>query len=112
MIVALGVNDAIMQVELPLFQDNAAKSMAYLAEFPGEKFVVLPISKVAASAPDLDTYREIIRSCAEKYPQIKVIDGYKLVPPQEELFVDGLHPNDAGFKIYADALAVEIKKCI
>lgn len=105
MIVGLGVNDALKAVELELFRDNAAKSMANFATFPGKKFLVMPIPKVASAELDLEVYREVIRSCAGEYPQIKVIDGYDLFPPREELYADGLHPNDAGFKIYAEGLS-------
>jgi hypothetical protein len=54
---------------------------------------------------------EVIRSVYEKYPFIKIIDGYKLVPPMVDFYGDPserkLHPSDEGFMLYALGLIKE-----
>ncbi len=57
----------------------------------------------------LDTAR-FIRENTEKYPQIKLVDGFNLIPHSEEYFIDGVHPNEFGMNVYADNLVREIKK--
>ena len=48
---------------------------------------------------------EIISACAERHPQMRVIDGFDLVPHDEALFGDlSLHPNDEGFSFYFENL--------
>ena len=54
-------------------------------------------------------HREAIRDAASKFPTVKIIDGYKLLPKLEHLFGDPdgrrrVHPNDEGFMRYALAL--------
>jgi lysophospholipase L1-like esterase len=53
---------------------------------------------------DVGTFAEgaqIIRAAAGKYRNIKVIDGWELLPHLEECVSDGLHPNDFGFQFVA-----------
>ena len=40
------------------------------------------------------------------------IDGGLLVPTVNELFTDGLHPNDTGFSLFAENLVMQMKKYI
>ncbi|MBQ8636933.1 MAG: SGNH/GDSL hydrolase family protein [Clostridia bacterium] len=51
----------------------------------------------------------IIKIC-ERYKNIKVVDGLKLVPHLYEYFLDGLHPNALGGEVYGRNLVEEIKK--
>ncbi len=41
-------------------------------------------------------------------PNLHLIDGLALVPNQSQYFVDGVHPNDAGFAFYAANLAAKL----
>ena len=55
--------------------------------------------------PSFDTVEKTIREATKPYGNISVIRGFDLVPHDEKYFADGyLHPNDAGFKIYAENL--------
>ncbi len=63
----------------------------------------------------LKTYVEIIREAAEYY-SLPVLDLYKVsglqpkIPLYQEKFMpDGLHPNDAGYRILADKIANFLK---
>ena len=51
----------------------------------------------------------IKRECA-KYPNIKVIDGFELVPNFPDYFLDDLHPNALGGEVYGNNLARKIKE--
>ena len=53
--------------------------------------------------------REILLRAAQKHPQVRVIDGYDLLPRIKALMFDGrLHPNELGFAIYAKRLAAAL----
>ena len=59
----------------------------------------------------LDEVRTLLRQEAERYPQITVIDCWDFIPHDEQYFFDQrLHPNDAGFSFYAEALYPEFIK--
>ena len=62
---------------------------------------------------DIDKLREmaeiIKRECA-KYPSIKVIDGFELVPNFTDYFLDELHPNALGGEVYGNNLVRKIKE--
>lgn len=59
----------------------------------------------------LEEVRVLLRQEAEKYPQIHIIDCWDFIPHDEQYFFDQrLHPNDAGFAFYAEALYPEFKK--
>ena len=53
-------------------------------------------------------HREAIAEAISRYPSVKTVDGYKLVPKMPEFFGDPggrcVHPNDEGFLHYALAL--------
>lgn len=38
-------------------------------------------------------------------PAVRLLDGLSLLPAWPDLFADGIHPNDAGFRLLADNLA-------
>lgn len=53
---------------------------------------------------------EKIKGIVEKYDQIKVVEGYKLVPHLSEYYLDNLHPNQLGAELYGRNLVCEINK--
>ena len=53
---------------------------------------------------------EKIKSVCSKYPNIKVVEGFKFVPCLEEYFADKLHPNALGAEMYGRNLVTEIRK--
>ena len=114
--IALGCND--WGIEREIFETNVREYLNKLVSLYSCRniYIILPIWRsdgegIAAGM----TFREhsaIIAKVASEYPFIKVIDGYKLVPPMPELFGDPsgrlVHPNDEGFLRYAFALVKEI----
>ena len=101
MFVALGVNDAILKTPPEEFEENTVKALENFKSFSGRKYIILPIPNMAPSTPDLEKYRGIIRRCAGKHPEIRIIDGYEFFPAEEANYHDGTHPNDKGAEIYA-----------
>ncbi len=104
MIVALGVNDAILKTDFGLFRENTGKSLQELVRFSGEKHLILPIPNTMPSTPNLEKYRDIIRDVVCRYPEIHVLDGYDFFPAEKENYFDGTHPDDRGAEIYANHL--------
>ena len=45
-----------------------------------------------------------------RYKNVKVIDGFRLVPHLPEYFRDNLHPNELGAEVYGRNLAGEIRR--
>ena len=60
--------------------------------------------------PTLISFCDKLKAICEKYPNITVIDGFKLVPHLEEYFLDKLHPNCLGGEVYGRNLVLEIEK--
>ncbi len=52
---------------------------------------------------------EIIKNTCAKYPNIKVVDGFSLVPCTKPYFPDGLHPNALGGELYGNNLVKAMK---
>lgn len=104
-VVGFGINDAAQLIDPVLFRERTREVLTMLNDFPGKAFIIVPISCLRVLEKDREAYSAIIREEHEKFPGITLIEGASFYPAQEEYFVDGVHPNDAGMKLYADALA-------
>jgi lysophospholipase L1-like esterase len=75
--------------------------------------VVSPIwrSSFACCNPciDYETVTETLRQAAAEFDNLHFICGVDLVPHEEAMFFDGLHPNDEGMAIYAEHLIAQLK---
>ena len=60
--------------------------------------------------PVLTDFCEKVKKIAEKYENVKVVEGMKLVPHFSEYFLDNLRPNCLGCEIYGRNLVDEIKR--
>lgn len=60
--------------------------------------------------PTLIKFCDKLKKIVAQYPNIKVVDGFKLVPHLSEYFLDNLHPNQLGAEIYGRNLVEEIRK--
>ncbi len=77
--------------------------------------VILPIWRADAQritpVGTFEEARRFLQNTAEKYANIRVIDGLTLTPHLPEFYSDRyLHPNDIGFQIYAANLLRQLKK--
>ena len=57
----------------------------------------------------VDLHNKIVSVC-QKYPNIKIVDGFKMIPCLDEYFIDRLHPNALGCEMYGRNLVEEIRK--
>lgn len=112
--VAYGTNDWNCGDEN--FESNVKRFLQRLCNFypTTTVYVILPIWRKDYDRITLvGTFKkavDYIRNIAKEFDNIKVIEGDSLVPHNEALFWDGyLHPNDMGFKFYADGLIKELK---
>lgn len=60
--------------------------------------------------PTLIRFCERLKEIVARYPNIKVVDGFKLVPHLPEYYLDLLHPNQLGSQIYGTELVREIQR--
>lgn len=60
--------------------------------------------------PTLVKFCDKLKDILAKYPNIKVVDGFKLVPHLPEYFLDNLHPNCLGTEVYGRNLVLKIKE--
>ena len=60
--------------------------------------------------PTLEKFCHKVKAICEKYSNIKVVEGYKLVPHLPEYFLDMLHPNFLGGEVYGRNLVLEMQK--
>lgn len=57
-----------------------------------------------------ERFCENIKKIAGSYKNVKVIDGFKLVPHLSEYYLDNLHPNCLGTETYGRNLVEEIRR--
>lgn len=81
----------------------------------GEEIPILCISPlwrgdVPDGLPTLTRFCANVREIAGRYPNVKIIDGFSLVPHLPEYFLDNLHPNALGTETYGRNLVEEIRR--
>ena len=65
---------------------------------------------VPNSEDTLTRFCENVKKIAGGYKNVKVVDGFKLVPHLPEYYLDKLHPNCFGAEVYGRNLVREIEK--
>lgn len=60
--------------------------------------------------PTLVKFCDKLKEILAKYPNIKVVDGFRLVPHLPEYFLDNLHPNGLGTEVYGRNLVEKIRE--
>jgi lysophospholipase L1-like esterase len=111
---AYGVNDFSQSRPIEQFEDETRGTLETLCSRENaEVFVITPIPWALRTNANelglhLEDYREVLRKVASGFPQVKIIEGTKLVPDDPQYFVDNIHPNDLGMTTYADNLLAEL----
>ncbi len=109
-IVALGTNQ---------FGDNDIKVVEEyyerLIEIYGDEIPVLCITPiwrgdVGNGISDLERFCKEIKEVAGRYKNVKIADGFSLVPHLSEYYLDDLHPNGLGAEVYGRNLVEVIRK--
>ena len=115
--VAYGTNDW-SKADYEKFNADSATFYKNLREnYPNAKiFAIAPIWRKDYEREDRYDFAKIsktIKQNVSDIPNVVFIEGFDLVPHDEQLYGDlRLHPNDAGFAYYAKNLISEIKKHI
>jgi lysophospholipase L1-like esterase len=65
---------------------------------------------VPGGFPTLARFCENVKKIAGQYPNVKIVDGFTLVPHLPEYFLDNLHPNCLGTEVYGRNLVEAIRK--
>ncbi len=65
---------------------------------------------VPNSEDTLTRFCENVKKIAGKYANVKIVDGFSLVPHLPEYFLDKLHPNCFGAEVYGRNLVREIER--
>lgn len=60
--------------------------------------------------PTLIKFCDKLKAIVAKYPIVKMVDGFELVPHLPEYFLDNLHPNAHGCEIYGRNLVLKIQE--
>ena len=118
--VAYGTNDWSKR-DKDKFDTNSKEFLKRLSEnYSNSKiFVVSPIwrkdnetpNKTGTEFDDIHYVERYLRSVCEPLENVYFIRGWEFIPEDENLYGDlRLHPNDDGFKYYAESLLKEIKK--
>ena len=86
-----------------------------LMELYGKTIPVLCITPIwRGDVPDgepvLMDFCNKVKKIAASYSNVKIIDGFSLVPHLSEYFLDNLHPNTLGCEVYGRNLVEAIKK--
>lgn len=86
-----------------------------LMEIYGNDIPVLCITPIwrgdnLEGVPTLEKFCNNVKKICEKYPNITIVDGFKLVPHLPEYYLDNLHPNAFGAEVYGRNLVRAIEK--
>ena len=109
-IVAMGTNQ---------YHDDCMKDIGeyydLLTDIYGSTIPILTITPIWRG-DQLDDISILMKFCDDlkqlcgRYPNIHVVDGFKMVPHFHEYYLDGLHPNEFGCEVYGRNLAEKIKE--
>jgi hypothetical protein len=58
----------------------------------------------------IEEYRAALREAAAGRERVRLLEGAWILPDDPGFFVDSVHPNDSGFRLYADCLLRECRK--
>jgi lysophospholipase L1-like esterase len=104
----IGYNDFSAQVPVAAFQANVAAFIRNVrAASAAPLFCITPIYSPNAGSIPLEGYRQAIRNAvaAANDPLTMLVEGLDLMPADDTLLQDGVHPNDAGSAAIIASLA-------
>jgi lysophospholipase L1-like esterase len=116
--VAFGANDSFQKADPAEVERQAAGLIAGLrARGPELRIAVItPVpcfeTDGAPASGQLDPYRAAARRAAAGRERVWVLEGPELMPAEPGLFIDGVHPNDAGMAAYARNLVPRLREIL
>ena len=109
-IVALGTNQFGCETMRDVEEYYETLISIYGTEIPILCVTPLWRGDVPDGFPTLARFCENVKAIAGRYHNVKIIDGFKLVPHLPEYFLDNLHPNQLGTETYGRNLVEEIRR--
>lgn len=109
-IVALGTNQFGCETMRDVEEYYETLISIYGTEIPILCVTPLWRGDVPDGFPTLARFCENVKAIAGRYPNVKIVDGFKLVPHLPEYFLDNLHPNQLGAETYGRNLVEEIRR--
>ena len=109
-IVALGTNQYGEETMAPVEEYYETLTGIYGSSIPVLCITPLWRGDNPEGIPTLARYCENIRKIAGSYANVRVVDGFSLVPHLPEYFLDNLHPNCLGTEEYGRNLVEEIRR--
>lgn len=116
--VAYGTNDWKYSSRETFDRNSTAFLQTLSQTYPkAQIFVLTPIWRsdlhdTESARFPFDHIAEQLQAVADTMPNVVAIDGFDFVPHDPALFLDGLHPNDAGFAYYAESLLEQLRTYI
>lgn len=117
--IAYGTNDFNQNVQVADYQANAASLLDALTRAYPDKPIVLitPLTWASRTHPNangctLEDFRAALRQVAQGRANVTLLEGTDLIPDDESFFVDKVHPNDAGFKLYGEKLIAAVQQLL
>ena len=109
-ITAYGINDSTRKNVQMIERDTTDFMKKLKSVYKDSKIVsILPLWTVWNS--ENENFKKDERACLKRiYEEYSdyIIDGFNLVPHNKKYFFDDVHPNDKGFKLYAENLVKEL----
>ena len=109
-IVALGTNQFGCETMKDVEEYYETLAGIYGTEIPVLCVSPLWRGDLPEQIPVLERFCERVKEIAGRYPNVKIADGFRLVPHLPEYFLDNLHPNALGAETYGRNLAEAIRK--
>lgn len=109
-IVALGTN----QFGTESMKDIEEYYETLIGIYGGKKPILCVTPLWRGDVPDglnvLIRFCDNLKKIAGKYPNVKIVDGFRLIPHLPEYYLDKLHPNALGAEVYGRNLAQTIRE--
>lgn len=107
--VALGTNEWVSG-----FEERAGGFFAKVQElYPGVPVLAItPLWRgdIPEKIHEYEIMKKHILDISKKYTNMRVIDGFEMIPHVSQAFWDNLHPNAWGYEMYANNLIKKIKE--
>ncbi len=116
--IAYGTND-FAHIPVETFSSRARLLVSALSQTQPKRPIILitPLTWVGQNTINkfgttLDDLRRSLAPIASDFPHVTLLHGEKLIPEDDQFFVDKVHPNAQGFELYASHLTAAIQKAL